>query len=84
MTDQLEFDLLRRTCSAALEHFVSKARETDRRMQQLTLPVSLEMARQFTSQRRAEVDACEEYLVVSNHLAAFVQQHLYQIGRAHV
>ena len=79
MTEQLEFDLLRRTCSAALEHFVSEARETDRRMQQLTLPFSLETTRQFTSQRRAEVDACEDYLVVSNRLAAFVQQHLYFI-----
>lgn len=79
MTEQLEFDQLRRTCSAALEHFISEARETDRRMQQLTLPVSLETARQFTSQRRAEVGACEEYLIVSSHLAAFVQQHLYLI-----
>lgn len=76
MSDQPEFDYLRRTCSAALGHFISEARETDHRMQQLTLPVSLETASQFSSQRRAEVDACEEYLAASNYLDAFVKQHL--------
>ena len=80
MTDQQEFDLLRETCSAALRELISAAHDTELRMHLLELPVAVETARQFSSQRRAEVQAHEAYLASSNHLAAFVQQHLYIIN----
>ena len=80
MSDLQEFDLLRQTCSAALQQLISATHETEFRMQMLSLPVSLDAARQFSSQRRAEVQAHEAYMVASSHLDAFVQQHVYIVN----
>ena len=80
MTSQQELDLLRQTCSAALEQLISASHETELRMHLLSLPISLDAALQFASQHDAEVQAHEAYLVASSHLAAFVKQHLYIIN----
>jgi hypothetical protein len=80
MTELHEFDLLRQTCSAALAQLISSAKKTELQMQMLRLPVSPDAALQVTSQRRAEVEAHEAYMVASSHLAAFVQHHLYIIN----
>lgn len=80
MTDQQEFDLLRQTCSAALKQLISASHETELRMHLLSLPISLDAVRQFTSQRRAEVQVHEAYMVASRHLAVFMEQHLYIIN----
>jgi hypothetical protein len=79
MTDEQEFDLLRQTCSAALEQLISSAKKTELQMQMLSLPVGRDAARQFALQRNAEVDAHEAYMAVSNRLATFVRQHLYVV-----
>jgi len=80
MSDQQQFDLLRQTCSAALQQLVSATHNTELQMQQLSLPVSRDAARQFSLQRRIEVEAHEGYMVASTHLAAFVHQHLYIVN----
>jgi hypothetical protein len=80
MTDQQEFDRLRQTCSDALKQLIFAAHETEFQMQQLSLPVSLEAARQFSAQRHAEAQSHEAYMVASGRLAAFVQQHLYIVN----
>lgn len=80
MSDLQEFDLLRQTCSAALKQFITEAHATELRMQVLSLPVSLDVARQVSYQRRAEIQAHEAYMVASSHLAAFVEHHLYIIN----
>ena len=80
MSDQQQFDLLRQTCSATLKQLISAAQETELQMQQLSLPVSRDAARQFSLQRRIEVEAHEGYMMASNHLAVFVQQHLYIVN----
>jgi len=38
MTTEQEFDLLRQTCSTALQQFIAEARKTELAMQQLTVP----------------------------------------------
>ena len=80
MTDQQQFDLLRQTCSAALQQLVAATHETELQMLILCLPVSLDTARRFSRQRQAEVQAHEAYIVASGHLADFVQQHLYIVN----
>ena len=80
MSDQQQFDLLRQTCSATLKQLISASQNTELHMQILSLPISLDAARQFSAQRKAEVAAHEAYMVASSHLAAFVQQHLYIVN----
>jgi hypothetical protein len=80
MSDQPEFDRLRQTCSARLEQFITEARQTEFSMKQLTLPVSQEAGRQFSSHRNAEVIAFENYMLASMRLGDFVQQHLYIVN----
>jgi hypothetical protein len=80
MTDQPEFDRLRQTCSARLREYITAAHETENRMQQLSMPVSLAAVRQFTSQRSAEVVAFENYMLASVRFTDFLQQHSYLVN----
>jgi hypothetical protein len=77
MTDQLEFDLLRQICSARLKLFITAARKTELSMKQLTLPLGREACRQFSSQRRAEFEASENYHLASLQLRDFLGRHSY-------
>lgn len=74
MADQLQFDRLRRTCSAKLKQFITEAHETERQMQYIRLPVGVQEARQFLTRRQAEYNACHEYLLASSRLADFLRQ----------
>ena len=76
MTNQPQFDRLRRTCSATLTEFITAAHETERQMQTLELPVHVAEDLQFLSQRRAEFDACHAYIMASHQLTDFVRQQL--------
>lgn len=73
MEDQPEFDRLRQPCSARLQEYIAAAHETESRMKQLRVPVSLEVVRQFTSQRSMEVVAFENYMVASVRFSDFLQ-----------
>lgn len=76
MTDQAEFDRLRATCSTRLKQFIAQARKTERRMQQLRLPVGVEEDLQFLFQRGAEVQACENYLLASLRFRDFLHPYI--------
>ena len=80
MSDRQQFDLLRQTSSAALKQLISAAHETEFQTHMLKVPVTMDAARRFSSQRRAEDDALEAYMVASKHLAAFVHQHVYIVN----
>ena len=79
MTDQPQFDRLRRTCSARLKQFITEAHQTERRMKNLSLPAGVREFHRLTIQRRAEYDACHEYLLASRQVADFLQQQLQSI-----
>ena len=79
MDIEAQFDQLRQDCSAALEHFLSEAHETERRMQELTLTASVETTRQFMDQRSAEWDACMAYISSTRLVSAFLHQHLHSV-----
>jgi len=72
MPNQPEFDLLRQTCSTALEQFILEARKSELSMHQLSMPVSRTAARRFSSQRTAEAAAYENYLSTSIRLIEFI------------
>jgi hypothetical protein len=75
MTRHQEFDRLRQERSAALAEFISAARQTERQMQNLDLPIGLDEDREVLSQQRAEVDAC--YIITAaRKLTDFVRQQL--------
>ena len=80
MTTQAEFDRLRQTCSNALAQFIAAAHETERRMQQLRLPVGVAADERFLSQRGAEFDACYVYLVAARQLADFLARQLQSVN----
>ena len=79
MASQREFDRLRRTCSAQLAQFIKEARQTERHVRRLRLPVGAEAALQCISQRGVEFDACYEYLIASRQLAEFLRQQAQSI-----
>jgi len=79
MTDQPDFDVLRRNCSATLKQFITDARATERYMHDLSLPVGVQEFHQLMTKRQAEYAACHEYLVASEHLVDFLKRQLQYI-----
>ncbi len=80
MTEQQQFDRLRVAFAAALNRLIAEARKTELQIRTLQVPASLDAARHFNSQRRAEVDAHEVYIAASSQLATFVRCHLYIVN----
>jgi hypothetical protein len=79
MTDQVEFDRLRQTCSARLKLFSAAARKTELSIQQLRMPVSVDAANRVFSERGAEFEAYENYHLASMQLRDFLGQHSYNV-----
>jgi hypothetical protein len=76
MASQQEFDRLRKQCSGTLQQFIAEARDAERQMQHLRLPVGVDKNLKFTSQRRAEFEACHVYLTAVHRLDAFLKRQL--------
>jgi len=79
VTDQMEFDRRRQTCSAARVQFLAEASKTELALEQLAITVSPETARQFAEQLLAETSAYEEYQLAAVRLRDFLQEHLYRV-----
>ena len=79
MSDQPQFDHLRRDCSARLEEFIIEVRETERRTRNIKSPATVQEVEWFTTQRGTELDACHEYILASRQLVEFLDKHVRSI-----
>jgi hypothetical protein len=76
----LKSNRLRQSFSARLEEPITEVRKVQLSLQELSVPICLPAARQFSSQRRAEVEAYSNYLLASLRLEDFFEEHSYRVN----
>jgi len=76
MDHQKELEYLRRDCSTLLELFIARAGESERRLRELKLPVTPAQDLKISERRRAEFEACHEYILAVGKLDAFLRRQL--------